>query len=91
MIDQDVKSAIEFAKHHARQGLIQFPFDAVYKTAIAQIAMIENDLDSDGRLSKNTKESMCLGLMAAKELGNDEYDFAHALHTINHWVDDQNS
>jgi hypothetical protein len=41
----------------------------------------------DGTLGPLPAESVSVGLMAAKELGNDERDFAHALHVIQRHAD----
>jgi hypothetical protein len=89
MIDNETQAAIAQAKKHALKGLEAFPFDTVYKTTLEQVAWIEHDIREQGSVSKVTKSKICLGLMAAKELGNDEADFAHALHVINFWVDAQ--
>ncbi|MDE2596469.1 MAG: hypothetical protein KGL44_06285 [Sphingomonadales bacterium] len=84
-------NAMDFARNHAEEGLRKYPFDAVYKATLAQIDAISASLATNGLLSAHIAGGITLGLMAAKELGNDERDFAHALHVIQRYADDAKS
>jgi hypothetical protein len=82
-----LSAAVDFAQAHAEQGLRTYPFDAIYQTTIAQVKVVRDAMRPDGTLGPLPAESVSVGLMAAKELGNDERDFAHALHVIQRHAD----
>lgn len=84
-VPAEVVAAIAQARAHADAGLRLYPFDAVYRATLDQLAIVTASLLGDGPPLPAGR--VTLGLMAAKELGNDERDFAHALHVIQHHVD----
>lgn len=79
--------AIAFARKHAEEGLRTYPFDAIYKTTLSQLDLVTNAMTANGMLQSLPAGSVTLGIMAAKELGNDERDFAHALHVVQRYAD----
>lgn len=81
------QEAVEFARCHATKGLEQYPFDAIYRTTLDRIAEI-NAISVQDRGLDELPVDPDIGLMAAKELGNDEAEFAHALHTIQRHIDE---
>lgn len=86
--DINFEQAIYFAKNFAVKGLENHPFDAVFRTTLEQIGWLESDIAAFGHIRGETAERLVIGIMAAKELGKDEADFAHALHVINGWAVD---
>jgi hypothetical protein len=84
-----IAGAIKFAKNFATKGMKTYPFDVVFKTSLEQIGWIEPDIAAFGHIRKETADRLAIGMMAAKELGNDEAEFAHALHVMNGWAVDQ--
>lgn len=88
MTDISFEQAIKFAKNFATEGMKTYPFDAVFKTTLEQIGWIEADIATLGHIRRETADRLVIGIMAAKELGNDEAEFAHALHVINGWAVD---
>lgn len=82
-----LQAAIDFARVHAENGLRTYPFDAIYKTTLAEVDLVTAALRPDGTLQALPEGSVTVGVMAAKELGNDERDFAHALHVIQRHAD----
>lgn len=83
--DMSFAEAFTFAHKHALDGLQRLPFDVVYKTTMEQLAIIESTLFKGGGQLKDVPHTgVDLGLMAAKELGIDEQEFARALSVIQH-------
>ncbi|MGI4732266.1 MAG: hypothetical protein ACRYFW_10995 [Janthinobacterium lividum] len=84
MTDSDISftDAMVLARAHADAGLKVHAFDPVLRHTLDQLAVIDAQLARTGDLSGLRSGEINLGLMAAKELGNDEADFAHALHVI---------
>ncbi len=82
MINTEFTNAIAYARQHATAGLKVQRFDPVYLTTLDQLAVIDATIAQRGDLRNLRSGEITLGLMAAKELGNDEADFAHALHVI---------
>lgn len=80
------EEAMAYARDACARGLEQFPFDAIYRTALQRIAHVEAIIARGGSLSE-LPEDPDIGLMAAKELGNDEARLAHALHVIQYAID----
>lgn len=84
--DISFAEALVQARAHAEAGLKQYPYDAIYRTAIDRIDEIEALRARGGTLADLSPDPN-LGVMAAKELGNDEAGFAHALHVIQWEID----
>lgn len=88
---EDVLSAIRFARSYASKGLETFPFDVVYRATIDQLDAVNQSFAASGSLATFKGTGVDLGLMAAKELGNEEQDFAHALHVIQRYIEETSS
>ena len=74
--------AMALARAHADVGLRRTPFDPVLRHTLDQLAIVNRHLAATGDLSGLAPGEIDVGRMAAKELGNDEAEFAHALHVI---------
>lgn len=84
---EELRAACAFARAHAEAGLKKFPFDGVYSHALEQIALVEPVAQGLLPLRSLAAAKIDVGLMAAKTLGNDEQDFASALHTLQWYAD----
>jgi hypothetical protein len=82
----ELTTAIEDARRHAEEGRKGRPFDPVYVHTLDQLAIIDRHILA-GDLSGLAPGEIDVGRMAVKELGNDEQDFAHALHVIQWYAD----
>jgi hypothetical protein len=80
--------AIEGARAAANAGLLAHPHDAICTYALQQLALIDTALNTDLGLAALAPGTINLGMMAVKELGNDDAAFAHALHIIQSAVDE---
>jgi hypothetical protein len=78
---------IEAAHAVAEQGLKTYPHDSVFQHSSAQLAMLKSFLLKDNDVEAAILEDFDLGLMAARELGPDERDFADLLHRIQRQVE----
>ena len=74
--------AVALARAHAEAGLKPKPFNPVLRHTLDQLAVVDRQLAAIGDLSGLTSGEIDVGRMAARELGNDEAEFAHALHVI---------
>jgi hypothetical protein len=82
-------AAINGALNYAQAGLRKFPHDTIYQHAIKQIAVLRSYLNSAAaQRNADILADFNLGQMAARELGNDEQDFANHLHILQRYVDD---
>jgi hypothetical protein len=84
--DLTFSQALDLAREHAARGLETYPFDAIYRTTLDKIRLIDGVL-ARGESLADVPQDPHLGLMAAKELGNDEAAFAHALHVIQYEIE----
>ncbi|WP_260597599.1 hypothetical protein [Sphingomonas endolithica] len=84
--DLSFTQALDLAREHAARGLETYPFDAIYRTTLDKVRLIDAVLAGGGSLAEVPRDPD-LGLMAAKELGNDEAAFAHALHVIQYEIE----
>lgn len=82
----ELTAAIDVARRHAEEGRKGRPFDPVYVHTLEQLAIIDRHILTGG-LSGLARGEIDIGRMAVKELGNDERDFAHALHVIQRYVE----
>ncbi len=80
--------AIALARRHAEEGRRGRPFDPVYVHPLDQLAIVDRHLARTGDLSGLAPGEIDVGRMAVKELGNDERDYAHALHVIQWYADE---
>lgn len=79
--------AMEFARAYAEADLRFRRFDCILQYTLDQLAIPDREFAAHGDLRGLQPARINLGIMAVKELGNDEADFAHALHAIQHEVD----
>lgn len=87
-IEPELHDAIAYARDHAEAGLNLRPFDPIHRHTIDQLTVIDAQIAHHGDLSGLASEQIDVGRMAARELGNDERDFAHALHVIQWYADE---
>jgi hypothetical protein len=86
MLPLELTTAIEDARRHAEEGRKGRPFDPVYVHTLEQLVIIDRHILA-GDFSNLAAGEIDVGRMAVKELGNDEQDFAHALHVIQWYAD----
>ena len=71
MVPLEIAEAIKFVKYFATDGMKTYPFDGFFKTTREQIVWIEADIATLGHIRRETADCLVIGIMAAKELGND--------------------
>ncbi len=84
----DLIAAIDYARRHAEEGRKGRPFDPVYVHTQDQLAVIDHHIATSGAMAGLAPGEIDVGRMAVKELGNDEQEFAHALHVIQWYADE---
>lgn len=82
-----LNDAVSFAREYAEEGLRACPFDAVYSTTLLQLDLVTSAMDAEGVLRSLPDGNVTLGIMAVKELGDDERDFTRALHVVQRYAD----
>jgi hypothetical protein len=88
--ENSLSAAIDGALDFVQEGLKKLPHDAIYQHVITQIAVLQSYLNSAvAERNADILEEFNLGQMAARELGNDEQDFANHLHILQRYVDDE--
>ncbi len=81
--------AYRLAHAHATSGLETYPHDRIYIHILEQLSLLDftdHDTISPRRAAG---AGFDLGLMATKELGAEERDFAHALHVLQRLVESE--
>ncbi len=86
--DEQIIADIQGALQCAQEGLKQYPHDTIYLHAAEQVTALQNYLNATAN-DRDTSilAKFDLGLMAAKELGNDEQVFANHLHKLQRFVE----
>lgn len=85
---EQLLKALKLVETMTQDGLRQFPFDAIFKHSAEQISDLKVFIDSGYKVNTEILQSFDLGVMAAKELGNDEKEYADALHKLQRCVEE---
>lgn len=86
--DISLEQAIVVAREHALAMLKARAYDPIYLHTLDQLAIVERALGAAGVLHELSSGEIDVGRMVARELGNDEAEFAHAFHIIQGAADD---